>query len=101
MDFFRGKFAPPPGGKKMARFGLYTLKDPAEQDDNCANVYNKSLLYLVAHACESKLRVFFGNGTPLLGMEKFILKAQDLFDADADAIRKENPNAVQLPFGPE
>lgn len=32
---------------------LYTLTDAAEQDDHCAHVYNKSLLYLVSNAFDS------------------------------------------------
>ena len=30
-----------------------------------------------------------------------ILKEKDLFGADGDAVREENPNEVQLPFGPD
>ena len=35
---------------------LFTLTDRAERDDHCARVYNKSLLYLVAHAFEATAR---------------------------------------------
>ncbi len=59
-------------------FNLYTMDDKTEQDDNCADVYHKSLLYLVSHAFEEHLRIPFSSeakyqGEPLLGMEKFVL----------------------------
>ena len=62
IDFFRDNYADALTSSHVQRFGLYTLKDPAEQDDNCANIYHKSLLYLVAHACESRLRILLGDG---------------------------------------
>jgi hypothetical protein len=99
MDFFRENYAEALKSGQAGRFGLYTLKDPAERDDHCANIYHKSLLYLVAHASESRLRVLFGDGMPLLGMEKFILKEKALFGADANKIRKDNPHAVKLACG--
>ncbi len=40
----------------IGQFALFTLTDKAEQDDHCARVYNKSLLYLVSHAFEKHLR---------------------------------------------
>ena len=46
----------PAGDRERAaseRFALFTLTDKAEQDDNCANIYHKSLLYLVSNAFES------------------------------------------------
>jgi len=55
--------------RSIQRFCLYTLKDTAEQDDHCAQLYHKSLLYLVAHAFEQRRRLFLGQGEPLLGME--------------------------------
>ncbi|GAC1607925.1 MAG: hypothetical protein NVS3B2_17120 [Ramlibacter sp.] len=36
----------------LARFALFALNDKAEQDDNCARIYNKSLLDLVSRAFE-------------------------------------------------
>jgi hypothetical protein len=54
---------------------LFTLSDRAEQDDHCANIYNKSLLYLVSNAFEAEARIpFFRDGVPLIGMEKFLAK---------------------------
>ena len=101
MDFFRENYAPALKSGAAGRFGLYTLKDAVERDDDCANIYHKSLLYLVAHACESRLRLGLGDGTPLLGMEKFILQARELFGADAKQIRRDNPHAVKLTCGPD
>jgi len=58
-------------------FDLYTLDDATEQDDDCANIYHKSLLYFVSHAFEKTARVPTinkndprRNGTPILGMER-------------------------------
>jgi hypothetical protein len=60
----------------IGRMALYVLSDKAEQDDNCARLYNKSLLYLVSNAFEAvpRIPVFRDEGTPLLGMEKFLDK---------------------------
>jgi hypothetical protein len=57
-------------------FGLFTLKDQIEQDDNCANIYHKSLLYLVSNAFEARFRIplIRPDGEPIFGMEKFIRK---------------------------
>jgi hypothetical protein len=59
---------------KINRFALFTLKDQAERDDNCAQIYHKSLLYLVSNAFEDKPRIplFRDDGDPILGMEKFV-----------------------------
>jgi len=60
-------------GGRIERFGLYTLTDEAEQDDHCARIYNKSLLYMVSNAFEVRPRIplFRPEGVPLLGMAKF------------------------------
>jgi hypothetical protein len=58
------------GGIK--NFGLFTLTDEAEQDDHCANIYHKSLLYLVSNAFERE------RGTPLLGMARFVERDAEL-----------------------
>ncbi len=44
---------------------IYNLKDDLEQDDTVAEVYRKSLLYLVSNAFEEK------RGDAVLGMQKF------------------------------
>jgi hypothetical protein len=57
----------------IERFALFTLTDKAEKDDHCANIYHKSLLYLVSNAFEEKPRIpLIRDGEPILGMEKFI-----------------------------
>lgn len=55
-------------------FGVFTLKEQIEQDDNCANIYHKSLLYLVSNAFESRFRIplIHPDGEAIFGMEKFI-----------------------------
>jgi len=77
MDFYRDQYLPAIRGGSIKEFAIYTLTDRAEQDDDCANIYHKSLLYLVSDAFEKELRKpLFGNadGVPLLGMEKFLRK---------------------------
>jgi len=65
MDLFDAMYLPHLGNA-IHKLNLYTLTDKAEQDDHCARIYNKSLLYLVANAFEDD------PGTPLLGMAKYI-----------------------------
>ena len=74
---FKEFYAPALSANRIADFGLFTLTDKAEQDDNCASIYNKSLLYLVSNAFEERFRIpiIRPDGEPILGMEKFI--AQD------------------------
>lgn len=55
---------------------LFILSDKAEQDDNVARAYGKSLLYLVSNAFEKK------RETPLLGMARFVAPRGDRVDAD-------------------
>ena len=66
-DFFSRKLAPlATGMASPGSFGFYHLSDSAERDDNVANVYRKSLLYLVSNAFETR--------TPeqIVGMEKYL-----------------------------
>jgi hypothetical protein len=74
VSLFDQTYRPAIAAGKVGRFALYTLTDRAERDDTCANIYHKSLLYLVAHAFEDRPRLPFTSGTPLLGMERFISK---------------------------
>jgi hypothetical protein len=71
MDLFKQAYLPAITGRKIGRFALFALTDKAEQDDHVAHVYNKSLLYLVSRAFEATA---FGEGVPLLGMEKWIAR---------------------------
>lgn len=63
-----------PALDSISRFAMFTLDDRTEQDDNCARIYNKSLLYLVSNAFENTARVplIHPDGEPILGMQKFI-----------------------------
>lgn len=71
MDLFKQAYLPAVRDGSIGRFALFALSDKAEQDDHVARIYNKSLLYLVSRAFEAAP---FGEGTPLLGMEKWIAK---------------------------
>ena len=70
IDFYRQIFRPRVGKDataivKMRELTIYCLHDKAEQDDQVTPAYNKSLLYLVSDAFETR------KNMPLLGMEKF------------------------------
>lgn len=80
VQLFKDTYLPAIQGGAVDRFSLFSLTDQAEQDDNCARVYNKSLLYLVAHAFEAKPRIplIRPDGEPILGMAKFIQADPDL-----------------------
>ena len=97
MDFFKEFYLPSIQNQAVQRFSLFTLKDAAEQDDDCANIYHKSLLYLVSNAMEEKSGLFFLDGEPLLGMEQFIVEERGLFQVpDEKELRKKNP--AKLPI---
>ncbi|HEX5050760.1 MAG TPA: C1 family peptidase [Planctomycetota bacterium] len=69
---FDRDYAPAIERGAIGRFALFTLTDRAEQDDSCAGIYHKSLLYLVSNALEDKPRIpIVRDGVALLGMEKF------------------------------
>lgn len=74
VDLFKQTYLPALNAKGIKRFVLFTLTDQVEQDDNCANIYHKSLLYLVSDAFEKRVRIplFQADGEPILGMEKFV-----------------------------
>jgi hypothetical protein len=80
MQLFKETYLPAIANGKIGRFGLFTLTDKAEQEDNCAHLYNKSLLYLVSHAFEATARIplIQPNGEAILGMSKFVDKDTDL-----------------------
>lgn len=61
---------------QIERFALYLLNDRAEQDDHCAQIYNKSLLYLVSNAFERRPRIpAFRDGEPILGLARCLTPA--------------------------
>ncbi len=80
VDLFQQHYLPAIKNKQIRKFALFALRDDIEQADNCAKIYNKSLLYLVSNAFEAKARIpVFRDGIPILGMEKFLktgLRAQ-------------------------
>lgn len=71
-DLFERYYRPALNEKTLQSLNLFTLSDQVEQDDNCAKLYNKSLLYLVSNSFEERPRVEGATGTPILGMSKFI-----------------------------
>lgn len=80
--FFKEKYLPLLRGasRSIREFALYTLTDTAERDDHCANIYHKSLLYLVSRALEEEYSPLKWGwpGAPLLGMEKYIRADRDI-----------------------
>jgi phage terminase Nu1 subunit (DNA packaging protein) len=73
IELFKESYLPAIQNKQLEKFALFVLTDEAERDDNCANIYHKSLLYLVSAAFEEKQRIpLFRDGVPLLGMQRFI-----------------------------
>lgn len=74
MMLFDSAYLPAIRDQRIRDFALYTLTDKAEQDDHCAHIYHKSLLYLVSNAFEKRARVpiFRPEGEPILGMAKFV-----------------------------
>lgn len=84
-ELFKRSYLPAITSQQIKRFALYCLTDKAEQDDNCARIYNKSLLYLVSNAFEETTHIpgpIFGkparDGVPILGMQKTILNDPEL-----------------------
>lgn len=79
IELFKQHYLPAIKKKHVKRFALFALSDKAEQDDHCASIYHKSLLYLVSHAFENKPRIpLFREGEPILGMEKVLRKDAEL-----------------------
>ena len=80
VEYFNQYYADALQSGSIVDFTLFTLTDKAEQDDNCAGIYHKSLLYLVSNAFEKRFRipVLQPDGEPILGMEKFIRKDKAL-----------------------
>jgi hypothetical protein len=80
-DLFADTYLPAIKGGRVRHFALFTLTDQAERDDNCARIYNKSLLYLVSHAFEAQARIPLlpgRDGIPLLGLEKSVQQNSEL-----------------------
>ena len=95
---FHAAYMPAIQQKRIASTSLFTLSEGAEQDDHCANIYHKSLLYLVSNALEDKPRKFFTkDGEPILGMDKFIEQDPKLMQAIAKKLidRVVAPNSIE------
>ncbi len=96
IDLFKESYLKAIQHNQLKRFSLFTLTDKAEQDDNCAQIYHKSLLYLVSNAFESTSRIplFRPDGDPIMGLEKFVKQDEDLVklfkSKDADWILSPN-----------
>lgn len=102
VELFQQAYAPAIDEQTIARFALFALTDQAEQDDDGAGIYHKSLLYLVSNAFEAKPRIpLFRDGEPLIGMAKFIQQdaaLQKLFQK-ADLVLAPNPEPDGSPQG--
>ena len=96
IDLFNATYRPLIEARRIEHFCLFTLTDEAEQDDHCANIYHKSLLYLVSHAFEKRFYipgVPQHRGEPLLGMEAWVKAGglEKLFDGNrVDWVRAPN-----------
>ncbi|MPY91449.1 MAG: peptidase C14 [Luteitalea sp.] len=53
--------------RQIGELTMFTMKDTSERADNCANIYRKSLLYLIHHALEDAREM------PLLGLQISVL----------------------------
>lgn len=100
VKMFKQSYLPSIEDGKIGRFALYTLNDKAEQDDNCARIYNKSLLYLISNALEKEPHIpLYRDGEPLLGLEKCITtdsRLRDLFGGrTVDWVRAPNDQKGQ------
>ena len=61
-------------GSTFGNLTLYTLSKQTEREDNCAQIYRKSLLYLVSRAFEAEPEA------PILGLEQSIRMDDNLVD---------------------
>ena len=102
VKLFKQSYLPAIENGKIGRFTLFNLNDKVEQDDNCAHIYNKSLLYLVSHAFEKEPHIpLFRDGEALLGLEHCIQedsRLRDLFasgKADLICAPNDQKNKVQ------
>ena len=104
VDLFKQTYLPAVRSQSIRRLAIFALTKQAENDDNCAGIYHKSLLYLVSNAFEKRFRipVFRNDGEPVVGMQKFIeldLELTALFEQKkADLILSPNSEATGSPF---
>ncbi|QPF72458.1 C1 family peptidase [Roseateles sp. DAIF2] len=73
VELFKRDYLPAIKSGRIQDFATYVLDDQTERDDNCAKLYNKSLLYLVSNAFEARQRIpMVQAGTPVLGLQRCI-----------------------------
>lgn len=67
VDLFRQQLQERVGkGKGIEKLTMYTMADGFEKNDNCGEVYRKSLLYLIHRALEPEV------DEPILGLERCV-----------------------------
>ena len=74
VDGFRTQLLPLVGSD-IDKLTVFTMNMRAENDDNCFQVYRKSLLYLVSQMFETE------SGAPILGLEQSIRQDPELVAA--------------------
>jgi hypothetical protein len=73
VDLFKAQLATFIGaGQGVERLTMYTMADSFEKEDNCAQIYRKSLLYLVHKSLEPD------RDEPILGLERCLRTDPDL-----------------------
>lgn len=73
VALFKQAYLPAIRSGAIQQFALFTMTDPVEQDDQCADIYHKSLLYLVSNALEAQPHIpLVQDGVPILGLAKFV-----------------------------
>ena len=73
VDTFRQRLLEHIGpGRAAESLTLYTMRRDFERKDNCAQIYRKSLLYLIFNALEDR------RATPILGLEESLRGDADL-----------------------
>nr|GFD22570.1 hypothetical protein [Tanacetum cinerariifolium] len=100
-ELFLETYAPAIQEGSIERAAVFALHDAVEQDDHCANIYHKSLLYLVSNAFEDPaVRQPFPDdrATPLLGMAKFALASSKF--ADLDVVKLIRSKRLELVLAP-
>jgi hypothetical protein len=102
VNLFKEAYLPAVVSQAIKRFALVVLSDKVEQDDNCASIYHKSLLYLVSNALDERLRnPFERDGVPILGLAKFVKADADLnalfADGAADLVMAPNDEPMGSP----
>jgi hypothetical protein len=104
VELFRQYYLPAIKRKTIGKFALFALRDDIERGDNCAKIYNKSLLYMVSDAFEAKARIpMFRDGVPILGMDKFLTRdlRDELATHGAEVVFSPNGQPMGSPYASE